>query len=214
MRATDDHPTASESGTRRSRPEESPAVAEALERAARRLNRALHRLALSEREAGADLRLLAPYLEALSRQISSWATLQCRLHAVLASSRPFRAALQPAGAAYSPAERQALLQNWRLCQQQLDDLADFADRASAIGLPFRQDRFEMTGERWAVEPIALRLLIEDALKDSQPDPDGLLDLTDELQSACQRLLESADRGLRDGLTQLEAALGALLDGLD
>ncbi len=213
MRTTDVQSTASQPWGRPSAHDEAGAVADATDRAARRLNRTLHRLALSDREAAADFRLLVPRLVTLSQQIRDWATLVRLLHAVLGSSVPFRAALRPAGSIYSPGERQALLQNWRLCQQQLDALADFADRASTIGRPFRQERFEMAGERWAVEPIALRLLIEDALKDAQPDPEELLDLTDEFQSACQDLLEQADRALAGRLAQIEEALGGLLEGL-
>jgi hypothetical protein len=192
---------------------ETAAAAEQFDRMVKKVNRALHRLSATDREVQAELRAVTLTLSTLTSRAQEWCTLHRLLHAVLTTMGPFRTGLWPEGNTFSPAERQVLLQNWRPCQERLDELADFVERVRAIGSPFQQDRFELRGERWAVEPIALRLLVEDTLKEDYPDPESLQEVVDDFQDACHRHIETADRGLQDSLAQLQRALAGLIGGL-
>lgn len=190
-----------------------PQPFERLERMARKIGRAVRRLAANDRDMQADLTEVTAKLTGLIGEAQQWRTLHHLLYAVQVSADLFRGDLQPEGEAFNSVERQALLQNWRTCQERLDALADFAERASALGSPFQQNRFELRGERWAVEPIALRLLVEDALKEEQPNPRSLQEIMADFVDTCFRHMETADRGLQESLSQLQRLLVGLLDEL-
>ncbi len=212
--STDAAPSADSGGGRPSDPVRDPTAEwERYEYMARTVNRTLNRLALSDRELRIDLSQLAVRLQELVAQTAAWSALHRLLHAVLVSLEPFHAGLSPAAGTFSALERQGLLQQWRPCQARLDTLADFAERARVIGQPFEHDRYDLRGEPWAVEPIAYRLLVEDALNEDSPDPQSLQELMDDYESTCRRHLETADRGLQESSAQLQRLLATLVEGM-
>ncbi len=213
MSITDANPTDAEVWGRSAPTQTVAPETEYLERMIRKINRALYRLAMSDRELRTDLGQVAVRLRELASQIAAWSILHRLLHAVQVSLEPFHAGLWPASVAFSPDERQALLQGWRPCQERLDALADFAEQAGPLGSPFQQDHFELRGEPWAVEPIAYRLLVEDALKEDHPDPQCLQETLDEFESVVRRHLEAADRGLQSSTAQLQRLLASLVEGM-
>jgi len=185
-----------------------------LERMAERANAALRDALPADAEARAELYEVIAEILSLQGQIMEWVNLHHLLHEVLLALSPFRAALDPSATDdLSPAERQALLQDWRLCQERADLLMDFAEDVKYIGHPFRQAEQELRGERWAVETVTLRLQLEDTLKEDHPSPRALYDLAEDLYTACHQCLALADRHLLAAVGQLERLSRRLLGGV-
>jgi hypothetical protein len=91
----------------------------------------------------------------------------------------------------------------------VDRLADFAEEVVGIGHPLQRDGRELEGEQWAVDIIALQVLVEDALKEDDIDAGNLFELTEELDSACHCHLAMIDRKLKaaaDGARRLSEGL--------
>ena len=146
--------------------------------------------------------------------MAEWAKLHRLLQAVWAAFAPFRARLLSLDAKeIGLAEHQALLRDWRLCQESADELADFAEEIQHIGRPFRRKGRELEGERWVVDVVALRLLIEDTLKEDGFSLWGLTDLAEEFDDACHRHLDLANSGLRALFDQAQRLFGPLLGEL-
>jgi hypothetical protein len=162
-----------------------------------------------------DLEEVVAVLAVLHAQLTEWVELHCLIHDMLTALAPFHALLASVGgSALGVMERQALLQGWRLCQRCVDALVDFAEGLGYIGRPFRREGRELEGERWAVDIISLQALIEDELKEKDIDPGSLLEMVEELDSACHCHLAVADLGLRmtaGGLRRLDTSL---LGGLE
>ena len=185
------------------------------ERKAKVVGDLLRQASLAEDKVRTGLNEVAAALTVLHVQLTEWVELHRLIHDLLAALAPFRALLALVdGGALSVTERQALLQGWRLCQRCVDDLADFAEEIECIGRPFRREGRELEGERWVVDIVSLQVLIEDALKEQDLDPEGLLELAEELNSACHCHLTVADIGLRmtaGGVRRLDTGL---LGGLE
>ncbi|RLC98566.1 MAG: hypothetical protein DRI77_04775 [Chloroflexi bacterium] len=146
------------------------------------------------------------------REVVEWGDLHYILHEVWTAFSVFRARLGPARGSFEADERQALLQDWRLCQDRLDALADFAAGVERIGLPLRREGRKLRGERWAVEILALQLLFEDVLKEDDPAPVSLHELAGEFELAYHRHLALADRELRAAGERLQRLSARLLGG--
>lgn len=161
-----------------------------------------------------ELREVISELFALQAQAVEWGDLHHLLHETWAAFSLFRARLVPSGEkGFGADERQALLQDWRLCQARLDALADFAGEIEHIGVPLRREGRELRGERWVVEIIALQLLFEDALKEEVLDPASLFELAQEFDSACHCHLAAANRRLRAVVRESQRLSVRLLGGM-
>jgi len=187
---------------------------ERIEWLAERVRETLQHSLPTDKQARAELREVIAELFSLQAQMAEWKELHHLLHQVVVAFAPFHARLIPFGEdGFSTAERQALLQNWRPCQDGIDMLVDFAEEIEHIGRPFRREGRELHGERWAVETVALRLLLEDALKEDNPSPESLLELAAEFNSACHRHLALADGKLRAVADKLQRLSTHLLGGV-
>ncbi len=185
-----------------------------IELMAEKVRETLRRSLPTDQEARAELREVITELTSLQAQLAEWKELHHLLHEVLTAFAPFHARLIPLGEnGFSAAERQALLRNWRPCQDGVDMLMDFAEGVEHIGRPFRREGRELRGERWVVEIVALRLLLEDALKEDNLSPESLLELAAEFNSACHRHLALADRKLRAAVDKLQRLSTHLLGGM-
>jgi hypothetical protein len=166
-------------------------------------------------QARADLRAVITTLVDLCVQLTEWAGLHRLIHDLLASLAPFRALLASVdGSALDIEGRQALLQDWRYCQRCVDKLADFAEEVTSIGKPFRRKGRELEGERWAVDAVALRMLVEDALKEDGLALEGLIELVEELNGACHRHSAVADCELTAVADRARRLLTILQGGLE
>jgi hypothetical protein len=187
---------------------------EKIEWMAERVRDTLQHSLPTDEQVRAELREVITELTALQAQMTEWKELHHLLHEVLAAFSLFHARLILCGKdGFSAAERQALLQSWRPCQDGLDMLADFAEEIKHIGRQFRREGRELRGERWVVEIIALQLLFEDMLKEDNPSPESLLELAEEFNSACHRHLALADRKLRAVVDKLQRLSTRLLGGM-
>lgn len=165
-------------------------------------------------EARAALRTVIAELTTLHAQVAEWKELHHLLHKILVAFAPFHASLVPFGAdGFTAAECRGLLQNWRPCQESIDLLTDFACGIEHIGKPFERAGRELRGERWAVEIVALQLLLEDALKEEPPRPANVLELAEEFNSACHRHLALADHKLCAVIEKLQQLSMRLLGGM-
>lgn len=166
-------------------------------------------------QARADLRVVIATLVNLYAQLAEWAELHRLIHDLLAALAPFHALLASVGGSALDTEgRQVLLQDWRYCQRCVDKLADFAEEVASIGKPFRRKGRDLEGERWAVETIALRMLVEDALKEDDPGLGDLSELVEELDGACHRHLAVADCELTAVVDRTRRLLAILQGGLE
>jgi len=187
---------------------------EKIEWMAERVRDSLQRSLPADEQMRAELREVIAELTALQAQMAEWQEYHHLLHEVLAAFSLFHARLTPFGeGGFSAAERQALLQNWRPCQDRLDVLVDFAEEVNYIGSPFRREGRELRGERWVVEIVALQLLFEDVLKEDNPSPGSLLELAEEFHSACHRHLALADRKLQTAVDRSQRLSTCLLGGI-
>lgn len=187
---------------------------EKIELMAERVRDTLQRALPTDEQARIELREVVSELTALQAQMAEWKELHHLLHELLAAFSPFHARLVLFGEnGLNAPECQALLQNWRPCQDRVDMLVDFAEGVEHIGHPFERAGRELRGERWAVEIVALQLLFEDTLKEDNPSPASLLELAEEFNSACHRHLALADRKLRIVVDKLQRLSTRLLGGM-
>lgn len=185
-----------------------------IERMAEKMGEALRSSLSDDEQVRSDLREVVSELGALQARVAEWSALHHLLHEIWVTFSLFRVRLVPPGEqGFGASERQALLQSWKLCQIKLDALADFAGEIGHIGAPLRREGRALGGESWAVEIMALQLLFEDALKESDLDPASLLELAQEFDSACHRHLAMADRRLRATVDKLQRLSTRLLGGI-
>jgi len=167
-----------------------------IERMAEKVGDTLRRSLPDDGQARAELREVISELVVLQAQVAEWSELHHLLRETWAAFSLFRARLVSSGErGFGADEHQLLLQDWMLCQDRLDALADFAGEIEHIGISLRREGRELRGERWAVETIALQLLFEDALMENNLSPESLFELAEEFNSACYRYLALADRRL-------------------
>ncbi len=184
---------------------------ERIEWMAERVRCLVRRSLPADEQVQAELRAVIVELAARQAQVAEWVACHHRLHEVLLAFSPFHARLASIGqGGLDAAELQALLQNWRLCQDTIDRLVDFAEGVDHIGSPFRREGRELRGERWAVDVVAMQLLFEDVLKEERPSPGDLRELAGEFSSLCHRHLALADRELRAAMDELQRLSACLV----
>jgi hypothetical protein len=212
MRANADHGTAAgevPGGVHAQRGERVPI--ERIEWMAERVGGLLRQSLPADKQVQAELRAVIAELAARQAQVAEWVAYHHLLHEVLLAFSPFHARLASVGQdSFDAAELQTLLQNWRLCQDMVDRLVDFAEGVDHIGSPFRREGRELRGERWAVDVVAMQLLFEDILKEDRPSPEGLRELASEFNSLCHRHLALADRELHAAVDELRRLSRCLL----
>ncbi len=187
---------------------------EEIEWMAERVRETLQHSLPTDEQAQAELCEVIAKLTALQARMAGWKELHHLLHEVLVAFSLFHTRVIPFGeGGFSADERQALLQNWRPCQDRVDMLVDFAEEIEHIGRPFRREGRELRGERWVVEIVALQLLLENALKEEHPSPESLLELAEEFNSVCHRHLALTDRKLRAVMDKLQRLSTRLLGGM-
>jgi hypothetical protein len=131
--------------------------------------------------------------------LAEWAALHNRLSEVLAALAPFSSALTVAQrlGELDSAGRSDLYVNWRPCQREISALVEFGEGALHIAQPYRRGANRLEGARWAVEVVALRLMIEASLAERDPHIGSLIELVDEFHSVCHRHLAIVNRHMRD-----------------
>lgn len=183
---------------------------ERIEWMAERVSEAVNRALPADEQLRSELREIIMRLIALQSEIAEWSELHHLLHELLAAFLLFRACLVGLKRSrLGAADLQALLQNWRPCQDRIDVLVDFAEGVGCIGRPFQRAAGELRGEHWVVDIVALQLQFEDVLKEERVDPVGTLELAEEFTSCCLHHLALANRELRaavDGLQRVSTCL--------
>ena len=171
---------------------------------------------LADGEQGQDeLREAAEGIGALQGQMAEWIELHHLLHKVHCAFVLFQSRLTACGMDdLGDGERQVLLQDWRLCQSELDALADFAAGIECIGRPFWREGRKLYGEHWAVKVIALQLLFEDALLENDLSTESLFEMAEEFNTVCYRYLVLADRKLLMAVDELRWLSARLLGGME
>ena len=179
-------------------------------RAADRLRRALS----DDDETRAQLLEVLQQLSALQAQLGEWKELHHLLHELLAAFSPFYAnlrALDNTGA--GPANGRTLLQGWRPCQTEVDRLMDFEISAEHIRIPRHREGGTASRPGWGARIGSLRREFEDRLREERWSIEGLVDLADEFNQACDCYLSLADRELRRSVEKVQRLYTHLLGGL-
>ena len=130
--------------------------------------------------------------------IAEWTRLHHLLQEVLDSAAPFQAgivAVEQRGR-IDAARRREMFVNWRPCQDRIYRLVEFSEGVQRIGRPYRREARHLRGARWAVEIVALQLVIEETLSDHYPHPIALVELVDDFRTVCLRHLAIANREMR------------------
>jgi hypothetical protein len=186
---------------------------ERVERMALRVHEALRQALPTDKQVRAELRQVIAELTALEARVAEWTELHHLLHELLVALAPLHAQLiLLENEELDTAKLQALLRQWRLCQEKTDALADFGEDIVHIGRPLRREGRELHGERWAVDIVAIQLLFEGTLKEDHPSPESLLERTDEFNGLCHRYLALANRELRMAVDRLQRLSTRLLGG--
>jgi hypothetical protein len=187
---------------------------EKVELAAMRAADAL-RCALSTDEKARDQLLeVLRRLSTLQAQLGEWKELHHILHEVLAAFSPFYANLYAVGRAEDePTDWRALLRGWRPCQIQVDRLMDFESGVEHIRRPIRREGIAVSRPDWGVRISSLRREVEDRLREEECSTEGLMDLADEFNQACDCYLGFADRELRRAVEKVQRLYTHLLGGL-
>jgi hypothetical protein len=209
-----------------STPEEAPASSshdtqigdivhvEKVELAAARAADALRRALSADDQARAQLLEVLQLLSALQAQLGEWKELHHLLHELLAAFSPFYANLRALGTTEAgPANGRALLQGWRPCQTEVDRLMDFESGVEHIQLPRRWEGRAAPRPDWGARIASLRREVEDRLREEQWSTEGLIDLADEFNQACDCYLSLADRELRRAVEHVQRLYTHLLGGL-
>ena len=185
-----------------------------VELAAARAADALRRALSTDDQARAQLLEALLPLSALQAQLGEWKDLHHLLHELLAAFSPFYANLRALGTAGAgPANGRALLQSWRPCQTEVDRLMDFESGVEHIQLPRRWEGRAAPRPDWGARIASLRREVEDQLREEQWSIEGLIDLADEFDQACDCYLSLADRELRRAVEHVQRLYTHLLGGL-
>ena len=181
----------------------------AASRAAARLRRAL----ADDDETRALLLELHQALSALQAQLREWEELLHLLHQVLIAFSPFYAHLRTLGSVETePAGGRALLQGWRPCQVAVDRLVDFEGRMAHIRSPHPEGGAAAWPD-WSARIAALRHEMEDHLREEKWSTEGLIDLADQFNHACDCYLNVVDRELRRAIEKAQRLHTQVLGGL-
>jgi len=189
---------------------------EKVELAATRAAGALRRALSADEETRKQLLEVLEQLSTLQAQLGEWKELHHILHEVLAAFSPFYAnvrALSHVGV--EPTNGRALLRCWRPCQTEVDRLMDFESSVEYIRLSPRREGTAVALSRpeWGVCIASLRREVEDRLREKKWNTEGLIDLSDEFNQACDCYLSLADRELRRAVEKVQRLYTHLVGGL-
>jgi hypothetical protein len=187
---------------------------EKVELAATRAADALRRALSADEETRTQLLELLQQLSALQAQLGEWKELHHILHEILTSFSPFYANLRVLDYAEAgPANGRALLRGWRPCQAEVDHLMDFESRVEYIPISFHREGAVVSRPDWGARIASLRREVEDRLREERWSVEGLIDLADEFNHACDCYLSLADRELRRAVDKVQRLYTHLLGGL-
>jgi hypothetical protein len=187
---------------------------EKVELAATRAVDALRRVLSTDEEARAQFLELLRQLSTLQAQLGEWKELHHILHDVLMSFSPFYADVRALNFADAkPTSGRALLRGWRPCQTGVDRLLDFESRVEHIQLFYRSEKVAPSRPDWGARVASLRREMEDRLREDRWSTEGLIDLADEFDQACDCYLSLADRELRRVVEKVQRLYTDLLGGL-
>jgi hypothetical protein len=185
-----------------------------VELAAARAVDALRRVLSTDEEARAQFLEVLQQLSTLQAQLGEWKELHHILHDVLASFSPFYADLRALSYTDArPTHGRALLRGWRPCQTGIDRLLDFESRVEHVLLFPRGEGTAPSRPDWGARVASLRREMEDRLREDRWSAEGLIDLADEFNHACDCYLSLADRELRRVVEKVQRLYTHLLGGL-
>jgi hypothetical protein len=187
---------------------------ENIELATTRAVDALRRVLSTDEEARTRFLEVLQQLSTLQAQLGEWKELHHILYDVLASFSPFYADLRALSYTDAkPTSRRALLRGWRPCQTGVDRLLDFESRVEHILLFPRGESSALSRPDWGARVASLRREMEDRLREDRWSAEGLIDLADEFNHACDCYLSLADRELRRVVEKVQRLSAHLLGGL-
>ena len=187
---------------------------EKVELAASRAADALRRVLSTDEETREQLLKVLQQLSALQAQLGEWKELHHLLHEVLTAFSPFYANLHALSRAeVDPVNWRALLRGWRPCQAEVDQLMDFENSVEYIQEFLRCERTKALRPDWGMRIASLRREVEDRLREEECSADGLMDLADEFNQACDCYLSLADRELRRAVEKVQRLYTHFLGGL-
>jgi len=106
-----------------------------------------------------------------------------------------------------------LLRGWRACQTKVDRLMDFESSVEYIRASIRRQGSAASRPDWGTRIGSLRCEVEDRLKEQRWNVEGLIDLTDEFDQACDCYLSLADRELRRVVEKVQRLYALMIGGL-
>jgi hypothetical protein len=187
---------------------------EKVELAALRAAGALRSLLDTDAKTRDELLMVLRQLSALQAQLGEWKELHHILHEVLAAFSPFYASLYALDRAeVGPVDWRALLRGWRPCQTEVDRLADFESRVEYIRESLRREGVRASRPDWGARIGSLQREVEDRLREEQCSAEGLMDLADEFNQACDCYLNLADRELRRSVDKVQRLYTNFVGGL-
>ena len=185
-----------------------------LELAATRAADALRHTLSTDEETRQQLLDALQQLSTLQAQLGEWKELHHILHEVLAAFSPFYANLRTLDRTkVGSMNGRALLRGWRPCQTEVDRLMDFESGVEHIQLSLRREGTALVRPDWGARIASLRREVEDRLREERWDVEGLIDLADEFNQACDCYLSLADRELRRIVEKVQRLYTCLLGGL-
>jgi len=153
-------------------------------------------------------------LSALQAQLGEWKELHHILHEMLTAFSPFHANLRILSRAQvEPAEWRVLLRGWRACQTEVDRLMDFESSIEYIRASIHRQGDIASRPDWGTRIGSLRREVEDRLREEKCNTEGLVDLADEFDQACDCYLSLADRELRRVVEKVQRLYMHLIGGL-
>jgi len=187
---------------------------EKVELAATRAADALRRVLSTDEETRTQILEVLQQLSALQAQLGEWKELHHILHEVLSAFSPFYANLYTLSRGEMDAvDWRALLRGWRPCQTEVDRLMDFESSVEYIRLSLRREGIVASRPDWGVRIGSLRREMEGRLREEKCSADGLMDLADEFNQACDCYLSLADRELRRAVEKVQRLYTHLLGGI-
>ena len=105
------------------------------------------------------------------------------------------------------------MRGWRSCQTEVDRLMDFESGVEYIRQSLRREGIVASRPDWGKRIASLRREVEDRLREERWNAEGLVDLADEFNQACDCYLSLADRELRRVVEKVQRLYTHLIGGL-
>ena len=187
---------------------------EKVELAATRAADALRRALSTDEETREQFLEALQQLSALQAQLGEWKELHHILHEVLAAFSPFYANLRSLSHVEARLTNgRTLLRGWRSCQTEVDRLMDFESGVEYVRQSLRRGGIVASRPDWGKRIALLRREVEDRLREERWNAEGLVDLADEFNQACDCYLSLADRELRRVVEKVQRLYTHLIGGL-